>query len=141
MKWCSLGQHHAPETDFGRNRARRDGRQNNCRKCSNARRNAGRIHIYANQLERGVRIRDGAHLHRGMAELKARKGDPRPPGMQLSLIDEAIDSEDAYWGWHMGRPCALSTNPDHYCWETQAQNDARKAAQKALLNGPGTNLD
>ncbi|MEX1264952.1 MAG: hypothetical protein WEE66_13645 [Actinomycetota bacterium] len=59
-----------------------------------------------------------------MAALKARLGDPRPPGMTLSLIRP--DSPNAYDGWDQRVTYRLSTDPADYVWETQAENNARK---------------
>lgn len=79
------------------------------------------------QLQRGEQIRSASNHHQGMTGLKALLGDPRPEGLTLSLV--GWDSPDAYWGWDHGRDCAyrLSTNPADYAWETQAENNARKA--------------
>jgi len=75
-----------------------------------------------------------------MAELKAQLGDPRPPGMELSLV--RIRAGSAYVGWYCRRdssraPYLLSTDPSDYAWETRAQNEARKAAQRAEIAALG----
>lgn len=78
----------------------------------------------ADQLARGQRLMDQPSHHKGMAALKARLGDPRPPGMTLSLIRP--DSPNAYDGWDQRVTYRLSTDPADYVWETQAENNARK---------------
>jgi hypothetical protein len=88
---------------------------------------------YASQLARGGQISNAHDHHRGMAELKAKLGDPRPAGMTLSLVN--FDSPDTYDGYAYRsgerKPYRLSTNPDDYVWETHAENDARDAARRS----------
>ena len=83
---------------------------------------------YARKLARFEQILHTPSHHMGMAELKASLGDPRPKGLTLSLVN--YDSQDAYWGhgYSGGKrvPYRLSTNPDDYAWESQAENIARK---------------
>lgn len=82
---------------------------------------------YARQLARGEQIGAHTHHHAGMAMLKAQMGDPRPPGLTLSLAN--FDSPSAYWGWSSNTkaPYRLSTDPADYIWETQAENLARRS--------------
>ena len=83
---------------------------------------------FARRLARGKQILNTGNHHTGMAELKALMGDPRPEGLTLSLIN--YDSPDVYLGYDYRRgkrvPYRLSTNPDDYAWETQAENLARR---------------
>lgn len=83
----------------------------------------------ARQLLRGERIMNQVSHHRGMAKLKEWMGDPRPEGLTLSLINP--DSPNAYWGrvagTKGGQPYRLSTSPSDYVWETQGDNNRRKA--------------
>ena len=86
------------------------------------------VRCYAAQLARGEQIAGCPNHHTGMAELKAQLGDPRPEGLQLSLVN--WDGPDSYWGYTRKKgervPYRLSTNPNDYAWETQAENEARK---------------
>ncbi len=98
----------------------------------------------ANQLRRGDRIMNYGDHHQGMAELKAQMGDPRPPGLELSLIN--YDGPSSYWGYaykHRNRvPYRLSTNPRDYVWETGAENSARpETLAKARANLARLNAD
>ncbi len=85
----------------------------------------------ANQILRGDQIEDYSNLHRGMAELKSQLGDPRPEGLELSLVN--YWGPDSYWGWHAGvkRRHRLSNNPADYVWETHNENVARRASAVA----------
>jgi hypothetical protein len=83
---------------------------------------------YANQLERGQQIRNASDHHTGMAALLARLGRPRPPGLELSLVD--FDGPGSYWGNSHRKPYRLSTNPEAYTWETRAENVARSRHQR-----------
>jgi hypothetical protein len=82
----------------------------------------------AERIEAGEQIMYCSKHHAGMAVLLARLGRPRPEGMTLSLVN--WDSEFAYWGYSRrgGKRYAhrLSTSPDDYVWETQAENNARR---------------
>jgi hypothetical protein len=89
----------------------------------------------ARKLARGERISSGDAHHTGMAELKARLGDPRPEGMDLSLV--RVRAETAYWGSSHGRPWLLSTDPRDYAYETRAQNMARQPTQRAEVAALG----
>jgi hypothetical protein len=90
-------------------------------------------------LRAGNQTASPHRLHSTMARLKAELGDPRPPGMTLSLIN--VDSPSAYWGyrWRDGerKPYRLSTNPDDYAWETMSVNHLRKKQQQLSLASPG----
>ena len=84
----------------------------------------------ARRLAEGQRVANARSHHFGMAALKASLGDPRPDGMTLSL---AGDSPSVYEGYAYSRngervPYRLSTDPDDYVWETQADNNARQVA-------------
>jgi hypothetical protein len=84
-----------------------------------------RARSLARQLMRGERILHSGNHHTGMAKLKEWMGDPRPEGMQLSLVRGG--SPNAYWGRSRREtPQRLSTNPMDYAWETCAENIARK---------------
>lgn len=75
------------------------------------------------QLMRGERVYDKSSHHKAMAKLKALMGDPRPEGMELSLVNP--DSPYAYWGRNGKSWYRLSTDPADYVWETAAENKAR----------------
>lgn len=69
-------------------------------------------------------------LHRKIVACKVRDGDPRPPGMTLSLID--AQSADTYWSnwcilWNKPYRRRLSTNPRDYAWESNRDNLMRNA--------------
>lgn len=85
---------------------------------------------YANRLAQGVRIQNLPDHHTGMAILKARRGDPRPEGMTLSLVNPWGPS--TYWGYCNQKPHRLSTDPDDYIWETQAENNRRRVPDLTL---------
>lgn len=103
--------------------------QANTREHSRRRRADGRAALtLARQLARGEQIMNYNRHHQGMARLKADQGDPRPPGMTLSLVD--FDGPAAYWGFSYqdGKrvPYRLSTDPAAYVWESMAANNARR---------------
>ncbi len=85
---------------------------------------------YANRLNRGEQTGGMSNHHKGMAELKSQMGDPRPPGLELSLVN--YWGPDSYWGYSHRNgervPYRLSTNPGDYVWETPAENAARRTA-------------
>src|SRR5437773_2026271 len=70
----------------------------------------------ADKLERGEQLPWLSDHHAGMAELKARLGEPRPRGMELSLVD--YWGPDSYWGKNSntGRRYRMSTSPTAYVW-------------------------
>ena len=98
---------------------------------------AGSEWSQAMQILRGDILLNAGNHHRGMARLKALFGDPRPPGMQLSLT--VVDGPGVYWGYDTptsrplglgARPVLLSRNVDDYAWETHSQNTTRREEQK-----------
>jgi hypothetical protein len=76
-----------------------------------------------------VKIADRSNHHKGMSERKRQLGDPRPEGLELSLVND--DSPDVYEGHDHKRgkrvPYRLSTNPADYRWETPSENAERKS--------------
>jgi hypothetical protein len=137
------GQHRSAEAlENERERQREDSRpeiRERKRKNNRERRRDGRYaKMLAAQLARGKRIAIATAHHKGMAELKAQLGQPRPAGLELSLVD-FWGSATAYWGYKHYRgarvPYPLDTDPENYCWETREQNLARGFPTRDLREG------
>jgi len=88
---------------------------------------------------RGEQIFDHASHHTGMAKLKEWMGDPRPEGMQLSLVN--LQGSAMYRGWvycnGQRLPYLLSLDPRDYRWETPQRNALRYHREQTLTNPKG----
>lgn len=80
------------------------------------------------RLAKGDQIQNYGQHHYGMAKLKEKRGEPRPKGMTLSLINP--EGPDSYWGYFNRngekQSYRLSSNPDDYVWEADGENKRRR---------------